>query len=197
MKRSILPLLALAAALCSCDNESSENNTSTDASITVPVTEVAAPVTSEVAVPQATTASVGTVKHPPTKLGTLMNLNASRSTFTTASTGLNPAHGMPGHDCSLPVGAPLNGGQAAVSAPVQTVAQPTATPAPSNQLSGLTQPNFKVDPNMAINPAHGEPGHDCSIPVGAPLVKGDVKINPAHGEPGHDCSVAVGAPLPG
>lgn len=73
-----------------------------------------------------------------------------------------------------------------------------------------------------INPPHGQPGHDCAVPDGAPLPqKGAVqpqlqnnppaatqvptmptvdmskslKINPAHGQPGHRCDIAVGAPL--
>lgn len=77
---------------------------------------------------------------------------------------------------------------------------------------------------VGLNPAHGEPGHRCEIPVGAPL---DSKpsapavntvqqpavvpapapapvpvnstaagaLNPAHGQPGHRCDIAVGAPL--
>lgn len=143
-------------------------------------------------------ASVGTVKHPPTKLGNLMNLGAKKSTFTTASSGLNPAHGMPGHDCSLPVGAPLNSVSSVQSEPVN---QQSTTLTNNGQLAPVTQPNFRVDQNVVLNPAHGQPGHDCSVAVGAPLPSGNttssnVKINPAHGQPGHDCSVAVGAPLP-
>lgn len=65
------------------------------------------------------------------------------------------------------------------------------------------------------NPAHGEEGHRCDLPVGAPLDQATTsstnntdmttspvrlqsatpKINPAHGEPGHDCSVPVGSEL--
>lgn len=56
------------------------------------------------------------------------------------------------------------------------------------------------------NPAHGQPYHDCALPVGAPLVvqepvvqpgplKEQVKLNPEHGLPGHRCDIAVGAPL--
>lgn len=54
------------------------------------------------------------------------------------------------------------------------------------------------------NPAHGQPFHDCSLAVGAPLVVKEpaagedgkeVKLNPAHGQPGHRCDIAVGAPL--
>ncbi len=72
---------------------------------------------------------------------------------------------------------------------------------------------------VALNPPHGEPGHDCAIAVGAPLDGSGAQpqintapvvtqqpaaqsvapadgLNPPHGEPGHDCAVAVGAPLP-
>ena len=90
----------------------------------------------------------------------------------------------------------------------------TTPPAP-NQDSDTTAGN---NATAAVNPAHGEAGHRCDIPVGAPLnqassqqsstttqqmnqspvrVKNSssAKINPAHGEPGHDCSVPVGAEL--
>lgn len=72
--------------------------------------------------------------------------------------------------------------------------------------------------NIAMNPAHGQRGHRCDIPVGAPLdgsgrakttpVQMDMNkakttpaptsgsgINPAHGQPGHRCDIKVGDPL--
>ncbi|WP_300433836.1 hypothetical protein [Christiangramia sp.] len=67
--------------------------------------------------------------------------------------------------------------------------------------------------DIQYNPAHGEEGHRCELPVGAPLQQANAsatpemttspvrmksaapKINPPHGEPGHDCSIAVGAEL--
>lgn len=74
--------------------------------------------------------------------------------------------------------------------------------------------------NVAKNPAHGQPGHRCDIPVGAPLNAPPVqkstgspvinsgsgspvqtnsgstaKVNPPHGQPGHRCDVKVGDPL--
>lgn len=70
--------------------------------------------------------------------------------------------------------------------------------------------------DVALNPAHGQPGHSCKIPVGAPLngsagtqaapIKMDMNktnttpsaasgINPPHGQPGHRCDVKVGDPL--
>jgi len=74
----------------------------------------------------------------------------------------------------------------------------------------------KLMPQAGLNPAHGQPGHRCDIPVGAPLnsppaaaskpqqpvistgtppAASTGMVNPAHGQPGHDCSVPVGAPL--
>ncbi len=71
--------------------------------------------------------------------------------------------------------------------------------------------------NDAPNPPHGEAGHRCDIPVGAPLnskpaaqvqretpqngnpiqqqARNTENTNPPHGEPGHDCGIPVGAPL--
>lgn len=74
---------------------------------------------------------------------------------------LNPPHGEPGHDCAIPVGQPLNSG---ASAGIQ---QPTITTAPVN----ANQPVINT-PNtgqVRLNPPHGEPGHDCAVPVGQPL----------------------------
>jgi hypothetical protein len=69
--------------------------------------------------------------------------------------------------------------------------------------------------DIAKNPAHGQTGHRCDIPVGAPLNSaatdnntstqssplinntggGAVTINPPHGQPGHQCGIPVGDPL--
>lgn len=73
--------------------------------------------------------------------------------------GLNPAHGEPGHDCAIPVGAPLDGsgGQS----------QPAGLPAGAQPVA---QPNLQTGaPANGLNPAHGQPGHDCAVAVGAPL----------------------------
>ena len=73
-------------------------------------------------------------------------------------------------------------------------------------------PETETSEAVAMNPAHGQPGHRCDIPVGAPLDSppantnsitpvntnsGDAnpKINPPHGQPGHRCDVKVGDPL--
>lgn len=171
------------------------------------------------------------------QLNVTNTLPANTPTTTLTTTGVNPAHGQPGHRCELAVGAPLN------SAPATSNAEKT----PAGNLNDIkitpaaTTP--KTQTKAGLNPAHGEPGHRCEIAVGAPLsstpaatttpsttpavsptppvytpttintesksannplntvklpegkTDGNAKLNPAHGEPGHDCSIAVGQPL--
>ncbi len=81
--------------------------------------------------------------------------------------GLNPEHGMPGHRCDIPVGQPLN----SAPAPAPTVGM---NPAPTVQQITPVAPQQPatpqaIGPKPALNPAHGEPHHDCAIPVGDPL----------------------------
>lgn len=68
---------------------------------------------------------------------------------------VNPAHGLPGHRCDIPVGAPLN-----------SAAKTQSTPevAPSTTVSPV-----RLDQTPKVNPPHGQPGHDCSVPVGGEL----------------------------
>jgi hypothetical protein len=134
---------------------------------------------------------------------------------------LNPKHGAPGHRCDIPVGAPLNSPvgntKPAITMPSLPLNANTptvnTTPAPAVSLPQSTVAG-------KLNPKHGEPGHRCDIPVGAPLnsppaatnpvanvnpkpaatlpqqaAPAGLKINPKHGEPGHRCDIAVGAPL--
>jgi hypothetical protein len=75
---------------------------------------------------------------------------------------LNPAHGQPGHRCDIPVGAPLN------SAPASTPAKAAVPPPAFNTTPIFSQPQ-PTNSNAKLNPAHGLPGHDCSVPVGQPL----------------------------
>ena len=91
-----------------------------------------------------------------------------------AATGTpNPAHGEPGHRCDIPVGSPLSTVAAPVPAPQPTQpAQPfNAAPQPTFTTPVNVQPSSPA-PGTAtgkVNPAHGEPGHDCAVPVGSPL----------------------------
>ena len=70
---------------------------------------------------------------------------------------VNPAHGLPGHRCDLPVGAPLTS---------STAQQTNISELPSTSVSPI-----RIDKTPELNPPHGEPYHDCSIPVGAKLQK--------------------------
>lgn len=147
------------------------------------------------------------------------------------STGLNPAHGMPGHRCELAVGAPLNSPSPAQqqTQPINSPKEPLKMPAPT--LASSTPAPAAKGP-AGLNPAHGQPKHRYDIPVGASLSlpvmspakpqaskqatgnlqpqtstkqtlintssvtsNGIARLNPAHGQPGHDCSVAVGQAL--
>lgn len=85
------------------------------------------------------------IKMPEGQLPTLTSDESARAGLT-----VNPEHGQPGHDCSLPVGAPF-----------KPVASPVNTPA------------------NGLNPEHGMPGHDCSLPVGAPLKSAATQATPA------------------
>ena len=75
--------------------------------------------------------------------------------------GLNPAHGEPGHDCAIPVGAPLDGSGNTMNPTVMPAPVPATTPMPVASPVG--------GGSGMLNPAHGEPGHDCAVPVGSPL----------------------------
>lgn len=79
---------------------------------------------------------------------------------------LNPPHGQPGHVCELPVGAPLDGSAAPAAGGQQNIQiQPQAAAPPVQQMQApaTTAPG--------TNPPHGQPGHVCELPVGAPLNK--------------------------
>ena len=87
------------------------------------------------------------------------------SVASKGATGLNPAHGQPGHRCDIAVGAPLNSAPTATTstpAPVVSQVTPVATPTQS-------RPSVISGAKPAVNPPHGEPGHDCAVQVGAPL----------------------------
>ncbi|WP_336515468.1 hypothetical protein [Pollutibacter soli] len=99
---------------------------------------------------------------------------------------------------------------AAPQAPVTLPAPTSATPAAG-----------AVASSGPLNPAHGQPGHRCDIPVGSPLSQATAAptaqaianpqpislpavssnsngpLNPKHGEPGHRCDIPVGSPLNG
>lgn len=83
------------------------------------------------------------------------------------SSGLltNPAHGQPGHDCAIPVGAPLKQNVSSSPSSSTPVLTTPSAPQPAATQTTTTQPSS----GQKLNPAHGQLGHKCEIPVGAPL----------------------------
>lgn len=87
---------------------------------------------------------------------------------TAAVSDPNPAHGTPGHRCEIPVGASLSTAPAPGSSPSPAMQQPAITTSiPAAPAVGT---NNVVTP-AGMNPPHGQPGHDCAVPVGSPLPK--------------------------
>ena len=79
--------------------------------------------------------------------------------------GMNPPHGQPNHRCDIPVGAPLNSKKAETTTVKTTDIQTTTiapVAAPQNNAGSTSVAS-------GMNPEHGQPGHRCDIPVGAPL----------------------------
>lgn len=111
------------------------------------------------------------------------NITPASTKTTTVASGLNPAHGQPGHRCDIAVGASLSS-----PAKPQTTTSTNTSAASNNQKlnpsifpnysftnsdsAKTATPQFQYDnTGAALNPAHGQPGHDCSIAVGKPLKK--------------------------
>ena len=108
---------------------------------------------------------------------------AAPAPTTITQKGMNPAHGQPGHRCDISVGAPLN------SAP--TAAKPATTNAAAN-ITPMATPTQNT--NTPVVPALQNTS--ITAPASKPAAAFTGKVNPAHGQPGHDCKVAVGQPLP-
>ncbi len=173
MKR-FLPVLFASVLLLACNEEKSNSETAS-ASQDQPVIE-----------PSQTPADT------PAKENTLMEqIESAPSTPPATNTAipvspnsgqaLNPPHGEPGHDCAIAVGAPLNSAKnepAPVNQSMQVSPQ-NVTPVQTSPAS--TPPVPTSTPIMAVPPAGGSGGSG--------------KVNPPHGEPGHDCAKPVGAPL--
>ena len=88
-----------------------------------------------------------------------MVLPVAAANKTAGNVALNPEHGQPGHRCDIAVGAPLNG-QASAGTPAN---QPVVTTTPSAAAPSNNSGTVR------LNPAHGQPGHDCAVEVGKPL----------------------------
>ncbi|TMI61562.1 MAG: hypothetical protein E6H07_18750 [Bacteroidetes bacterium] len=206
------------SAVCSIVFISCGNNSSDDSAAATPATNTPASTTQPVTTQQNPGTSGSTVTPPPSLAPGQLTQSASANGVV-----LNPAHGQPGHDCTIAVGQPLKNTTGAASPVVTT--QPTqvsqTTTAPPPTIVPVSQP---LAGQPKLNPPHGQPGHDCTIAVGQPLkstttnvspivntqptqaaqtttaptskpVAGQPRLNPAHGQPGHDCSIGVGMPL--
>ncbi|MFH7003626.1 hypothetical protein [Flavobacterium bizetiae] len=104
-----------------------------------------------------TTKTPSVVQNPATNPNTVMG----------DTKGINPAHGQPGHRCDIAVGAPLNSAPAQQGQTATQTSQPVQVNAGQQQVVTTTATPVKVAKGM--NPAHGQPGHRCDIPVGSPL----------------------------
>jgi hypothetical protein len=157
MKYFLSLALASTILLVSCKKEAEVENTNSTRKTVVPFTEVG----NQMKLQQQTTVANTTSTNTPDK-----------------STGLNPAHGQPGHLCELPVGAPLNSAPTTSKTAISTVTPnvtPTATTTVSNNASPtVTNPpvaNPTTPTPEGMNPPHGQTNHRCDIAVGAPLPK--------------------------
>lgn len=91
------------------------------------------------------------------------------NTVLSETKGLNPAHGQPGHRCDIAVGAPLNSAPTQQVQQVQAQAGQTVQVNPNQKNVVTTTVAAPVKVGKGMNPSHGQPGHRCDIPVGAPL----------------------------
>jgi hypothetical protein len=84
---------------------------------------------------------------------------------------LNPSHGQPGHRCDIAVGAPLNSSRSKTPSTTPVTAPSLVATKTLSREDSLTILNaLPTDSTGArLNPAHGQPGHDCSVAVGKPL----------------------------
>lgn len=117
--------------------------------------------------PQAVTTTPVTNSSQPIVAPTISApVNPQPQTAVANTTGLNPAHGQPGHRCDIAVGAPLNSAPAVTNTTSKTNQQ---QPVVINNNPIVTPPAPAKSVAAGMNPAHGEPGHRCDIAVGAPL----------------------------
>ena len=126
-------------------------------------TSTAAP---NIVTPNVQTPNIQTIT--PTETKPILPANSSKK--------LNPPHGQPGHKCEIAVGAPLDGTSSIDNNTNTTNAQTLAiAPTQKNEPTIITTTpvptiqNKIAATNIKLNPAHGEPGHQCGIAVGAPL----------------------------
>ena len=160
----LFSIALMAVVFASCQNSDNSETTETITTDSTSLTTTVAPM------PIADSSTQATIANTPANVTVAPNAPAAptapaasavKTTTQSGSTaGLNPAHGAPGHRCDIAVGAPLNSPPGNTAAPaVSTAPTMSQTPPPAQPANGKAR----------LNPAHGEPGHDCSVAVGAPL----------------------------
>jgi len=127
----------------------------------VPAKSASQPVVTENTKPPVTLAVPAAAD--PSKTAPVIKTTASTPATNTAP-GMNPAHGQPGHRCDIAVGAPLNSKPNPTAQTVTTTPVKMETTPVKNDVTPV-----KNTSGARLNPAHGQPGHDCSIAVGQPL----------------------------
>ena len=168
MKRFFFAASIASLVLASCGSGPTDTSSGMDTNYITP-----APDTTNNSLPPAiqdTNKSTSGVTMPPVTLPVSNSQPAvaapaslTKSQPSNTATALNPEHGKPGHRCDIAVGAPLNSAPAANAAPTPNV---QVTPVPATTTASAPAP---TGPKPKLNPAHGQPYHDCSIKVGDPL----------------------------
>jgi hypothetical protein len=171
-KRNILAVGIMFFGLIACNSEKPSGQSTTIESPAPSASQ------SQIVVPPLTTTPEQVVSQPaatippPPSFNTSGKFSNTNGPINTANAPrLNPPHGQPGHDCAIAVGAPLKSTKASAPAPTQVqVAAPVSSPIESRPVAVPTAaPSNNLNANVKINPAHGQPGHDCAVAVGAPL----------------------------
>jgi hypothetical protein len=159
-----VPALLLALAATSCKEESSAADKIKDGAVTASAnTPEEDELAKQVAANQATVA-------PTTANGQQVVQQFNVPAPAPTAPGMNPPHGQPGHRCDIAVGAPLSSAPAKPKTTPQATAQiQPAEFAPPAVKDAAATATVETPPGM--NPPHGQPGHVCSVAVGAPLPK--------------------------
>lgn len=109
------------------------------------------------------------VSQPPVQKTAQVLASEASATSSKSSAGLNPAHGMKGHRCDIAVGAPLNTPVTTNTAPKQAVTNTQPAVQTPTAMYPTISPALAAPGTARLNPAHGQPGHNCAVAVGQPL----------------------------
>jgi len=166
MKRMAGLILVLTFAVMSCNSDDGENRMN---DIQAPAsTPVESNSTNNITQP----ANTGATDVPVTTVQPV----STPTTATAGGAGLNPEHGKPGHRCDIPVGSPLDSKPTVPQTATTTSSRQTPQTITTN---AVTVPTTATTTAPGMNPAHGQPGHRCDIPVGSPLNSKPVTGTPA------------------